>query len=422
VVDHVVGRGGSVRLVGENQQLAAVGAGGLLRDIQRHHGVATLTDVRRFTRHDGGVNHAEAAASHALRDGDPAAIAFYTDNDRIHVGDATTALDQAYRAWAADRGAGLDSVLLAATRELVRDLSIRARIDRLAADDGQQGHDVQLSDDTNASAGDRIITRRNDRRLATSATDWMTNGDRWRITHVHPDGKLDVSHVSAKRRATLPADYVRDHVSLGYATTVHGAQGITADTSHVVMTGDETRQLVYVALTRGRMANHVYLDVTTGADPHAITDPDSVRPSTAVELLTSVLERDDTVTSATSERRALRDPVQLLRKNAAEYLDAIGVAANSVIGRDNLASMQQTVESLSPGLTDCPAWPALMSRLMSIGLDGANPYAALQRAIQVQPLGSATDAAAVLAWRLQYEESRLPGPHPWTAACTSAPC
>ena len=137
-----------------------------------------------------------------------------------------------------------------------------------------------------------------------------------------------------------------------------------------------------------------------------------MRPPTAVELLTRVLERDDTATSATSEQSALRNPVELLRKNAAEYLDAIGVAAESVIGPVNLASMEHTVESLSPGLTDCPAWPALKARLMSIGLDDANPYAALQRAIQAQPLDSATDAAAVLTWRLQYEESRSPGPLP----------
>jgi hypothetical protein len=49
---------------------------------------------------------------------------------------------------------------------------------------------------------------------------------------------------------------------------------------------------------------------------------------------------------------------------------------------------------------------------MTIGLDGVNPYAALQRAVQAQPLDSATDAAAVLAWRLQYDESRAAGPLP----------
>jgi conjugative relaxase-like TrwC/TraI family protein len=412
VVDHVIARGGSIRLIGDNQQLAAIGAGGVLRDIHRQHGAATLTNVRRFTHPDGSVNHAEAAASLALRDGDPAAIAFYTDHERIHVGDATTALDQAYRAWAADRAAGLDAILLAPTCELVRELNTRARLDRLVANGGPMAHQVQLSDGTYASAGDQIITRRNDRRLATSATDWVTNGDRWKITRVHSDGAIDVSHASARRRATLPPDYVGDHVVLGYATTVHGAQGLTADTSHVVMTGSETRQLLYVALTRGRTANYAYLDVTTGADPHAVTDPDSVRPPTAVEILARVLERDDTATSATAERRALRDPGELLRKNAAEYLDALGVAAESVIGPINLASMEHTVESMSPGLTDCPAWPALKSKLMSIGLDDANPYAALQRALHAQPLDSAADAAAVLSWRLQYEDSRSPGPLP----------
>jgi hypothetical protein len=104
--------------------------------------------------------------------------------------------------------------------------------------------------------------------------------------------------------------------------------------------------------------------------------------------------------------------VQRLRKNAAEYLDAIGVAAESVIGPANLTRMEHTVESMAPGLTDYPAWPALKSRLVSIGLNGANPSAALQRVLQARPLDSATDAAAVLGWRLQYEESRSPGPLP----------
>lgn len=193
---------------------------------------------------------------------------------------------------------------------------------------------------------------------------------------------------------------------------MHGAQGITADTSHVVTTGDETRPLLYVALTRGRTANHVYLDVMNGADPHAVIDPDSPRPPTAVEILTRVLGRDDTATSATRELTALHDPAAKLQQNAAEYLDALGLAAESVLGPTKLARMEQTVESVSPGLTDCPAWPALRSRLMTIGLDDTNPYAALQRAVQAQRLDSATDAAAVLAWRLQYDESRAPGPLP----------
>ena len=39
-VQFIVGRGGSVRLVGDDQQLAAIGAGGVLRDIAHTHGAS----------------------------------------------------------------------------------------------------------------------------------------------------------------------------------------------------------------------------------------------------------------------------------------------------------------------------------------------------------------------------------------------
>ena len=74
VVQFVTGAGGSVRLIGDDQQLAAIGAGGVLRDIKHTHGALQLTELHRFT------HPAEAAASLALRDGDPAALGFYLDH------------------------------------------------------------------------------------------------------------------------------------------------------------------------------------------------------------------------------------------------------------------------------------------------------------------------------------------------------
>ena len=88
-----------MRLVGDDRQLAAVGAGGVLRDIDRTHGAVTLSEVRRFTHADGRPNRAEAAASLALRRGDPAGLGYYLDHGRIHVGDDTTTTDQAFAAW-----------------------------------------------------------------------------------------------------------------------------------------------------------------------------------------------------------------------------------------------------------------------------------------------------------------------------------
>ena len=82
VISWAIDRGASVRLVGDDQQLGAVSAGGILRDIAAAHGAVRLDEVMRF------ANPAEAYASLALRDGDPAALGFYLDHDRVHAGDA----------------------------------------------------------------------------------------------------------------------------------------------------------------------------------------------------------------------------------------------------------------------------------------------------------------------------------------------
>jgi AAA domain len=86
VIAAALARGASVRLVGDDKQLASISAGGVLTDIAHTVGAVTLTEVMRFS------SRAEAAALMALREGDPAALAFYADNHRIHphvrVGDA----------------------------------------------------------------------------------------------------------------------------------------------------------------------------------------------------------------------------------------------------------------------------------------------------------------------------------------------
>jgi ATP-dependent exoDNAse (exonuclease V) alpha subunit len=72
-VQFIIGRGGSVRLVGDDRQLAAIGAGGMLHDIAHTHGAVRLSEVHRFT------DPSEAAASLALRDGRPEGLGFYLD-------------------------------------------------------------------------------------------------------------------------------------------------------------------------------------------------------------------------------------------------------------------------------------------------------------------------------------------------------
>jgi ATP-dependent exoDNAse (exonuclease V) alpha subunit len=71
---------------------------------------------------------------------------------------------------------------------------------------------------------------------------------------------------------------------LGYATTIHAAQGVSADTMHGLLTGQESRQQLYTMLTRGRHANHLYLQVVGDGDPHTVIRPDTISPRTPTEI------------------------------------------------------------------------------------------------------------------------------------------
>ena len=169
-----------------------------------------------------------------MREGDAGALGFYADNARIHVGDLGAVADQAYDAWAADRAAGLDSVLLAPTRDLVS----RAQRPRPHATDR-----ALRRDRPRRSRGRRSPTATAPRPATSSSpaattaawssrrTDWVKNGDRWTVTQVHRRRlPRRAAPASSARSVELPADYVAEHVQLGYATTVHGAQGMTTDT------------------------------------------------------------------------------------------------------------------------------------------------------------------------------------------------
>lgn len=401
----VTTRGGSVRLVGDDRQLGAVGAGGVLRDIAQQTGSVTLTEVRRFS------DAAEAAATLALRDGDPAAIGFYADRGRIHVGDLSTAAEQAFEAWSSDVRAGATSLLIAPTRDLVRELNQRAQLELMTgrqrllnescteARGDRSTTGVSLHDGTRTYPGDRIVTRRNNRQLRMTPTDWVKNGDRWEVLTVDPDTALQVRHLRTGSRVILPGSYVAEHVELGYATTIHGAQGMTVDTAHAVLTGQEDRALLYVAVTRGRTENHLYLVTTTDGDQHSVIRPEVVHPATAVDILTSILASDDAEPSATTTRHERLDPGRRLREAALRYHDSLTFAAEYKLGPEQLRRIAHAAATAVPGLHDEPAWPTLRAHLALWQLDGHDALDLLNVAAAAG-LSETRDAAAVLDHRI----------------------
>ena len=399
VISDALAKGATVRLVGDDGQIASISAGGVLRDIAAETDALTLSQLVRFTAPE------EGAASLALRAGDPSGIGFYIDHGRVHVGADETAADMAFQAWLTDQRAGRDTLLLAPTNAIVDELNVRARTARLAAlahadPQWRPGRETVLADQLAASAGDIIRTRDNARWLRLSATDYVRNGYTYEVLDVGADGSLRVRHIGTDREITLPADYVASEVTLGYATTIDGAQGLTAGHScHVVGAEHITRQLLYVALTRGRVENHIYLS-TAEDDPHRILAPKATHPDTAVDVLSKILARDGAQVSATTAER------EAARSAAADRRGRRHVPRRAGHRRRKPSRRNPTRQTRDPCRHPVPAphpregWPVLRNHLALLACAGHNPAAALSEAVAKGGLDDAGDPAAVLDWRI----------------------
>ncbi|WP_051021554.1 MobF family relaxase [Nocardia araoensis] len=416
LLQFVTGRGATVRCIGDDHQLPAIEAGGADTDM---HAAApdqtlTLTHVVRF------ASSAEATASLQLREGDPAALGWYLDNGRVHGGHHGATHDDAFTAWMNDHLAGRTAIMLAANHEVVAALNARTRADRLARAGGTVKAECALADGLAASVGDTIRTRRNNRRLRVGTRDWVRNGDTWTVTAVHDDGSLTATRVHStdgepSARVRLPTDYVAAHVRLGYAATIDSAQGITADTCHVALIGGESRQQLYVAMTRGVHANHVYIPTALDGSEGSFWSESAVFPRTAVEGLVRILGRDGAQKSAHTQLRDALDPHTRIGRALDIYLDVIGVAAETTLGPDGVERIDRAADALRPHLTDSPAYPVLRQHLAALAVSGRDPVAALYAAAGARELDTADDVAAVLDWRLDPTgtHSTGTGPLPW---------
>jgi conjugative relaxase-like TrwC/TraI family protein len=381
--------GAKLLLVGDWAQLSAIDAGGafglLARD--RGPGVPELGAARRFA-------HAwERDVSTRLRVGDPSCLDDYDNHDRLAAGNHPAMVDAAYLAWAADERAGLRSLLIAGDRDTVSSLNERARAELVVAGAVEPDGTV-LHDGLTAGIGDRIVTRRNDRRL-TLGDGWVKNGDTWTVVARHDDGALAVRREVGGPAVVLPAAYTAEHVELGYATTAFRAQGATVDTAHAVISGASmTREVLYVALTRARQSNRAY--VCTDVLPEPLQGFADVAP-TSRGVLTAVLSHVGAATSAHEVRFEEAEAVGSIRTLAAEY-ETIAHLAEAphwavLLERSGLASDQVRAIEASP------AFGALTTSLRRAEAYGLNVEAALPALADRAGVG-AVDIASVLHERV----------------------
>ena len=230
----------------------------------------------------------------------------------------------------------------------------------------------------------------------------------------HPRGLRPVHPVLHAGGVPPPVEYVRESTGLGYATTIHSAQGVSADTMHGLATGQESRQQLYTMLTRGRLANHLYLQVVGDGDPHTVIRPETVAPPTPTETLQQILARDEAPVSATTLLRERSDPAARLFDAVQRYTDGLHAAAEQLLGAQIVDMLDVRADQVVPHLTDEPSWPTLRAHLLTLAADtGEHPLLHLLTAAAGRELHTAADMAAVLDWRLPEPAPTDPGPLPW---------
>jgi conjugative relaxase-like TrwC/TraI family protein len=273
-------------LVGDPHQLQAVGRGGMFDELCRSHPTHELTTVHRFT------HRWEQAASLDLRTGHPAALDRYVDHQRVHAGTFPTLQTDIAQRWIDAHHAGHTVAVVAETNSHVDALNLAIQTAR--RDLGRLGRTpAPIAAAEHAFVGDHVVTRHNDRTLRTDQRAPVRNRDRWTVQRIAADGAITVTHHNGAGTVTLPADYVRRHVRLGYAATAHGNQGDTVDIGLAVITPGTSHRSLYVAATRGRHDNQLHV---------VADDTDHAR-----DVLQQVLTNDRADVPAVGRRRELAD-------------------------------------------------------------------------------------------------------------------
>ncbi len=275
-----------VVLVGDHRQLQAVGRGGLFGEICATGSVIELERIHRFT-HDW-----EAAASLRLRHGDLRALSTYESHGRIIPGSFDEHLDAIAQEWMQRHAAGETVAITAATNDHVDEINRTIRQLRARSGDTDTTRLASIADGP-VAVGDIVATRRNQRHLHTTSGDIVRNRELWTVTAINDDGDLTVTDLTGTSTVTLPAEYALEHVRLGYAATEYGTQSATETASITLANTSTTGRGLYVAMTRGRDDNRVYV-VT---DTHDISD--------ARDVLEGIVTSDRADIPAVVQRRQL---------------------------------------------------------------------------------------------------------------------
>jgi Ti-type conjugative transfer relaxase TraA len=273
--------GAKIVLVGDHEQLQAIGAGAPFRAIAEEVGYVSVEDVRR-QRQDWQREASRDFATQQTERG----LSAYQERGAVHlVADQDAARAALVRDYVDDAQARPEGTraAMAHRRTDVRELNEDIR--EALKDGGQlQGQEIAYKTENgerNFTAGDRIVFLQNNRDLD------VKNGTLGTVERVE-DGRL-LTRIDNGRAVEIDAGEYKsfDH---GYATTIHKTQGATVDRAYVLASDTMDRHMTYVAMTRHRDQAQLYAGEDQFADMDALKS--RLGRSGAKETVLDYVDRD----------------------------------------------------------------------------------------------------------------------------------
>ena len=204
-----------------------------------------------------------------------------------------------------------------------------------------------------------------------------------------------------------------EHLTLGYASTVHSAQGRTVDTAHCVVTSRSSPSSLYVAMTRGRQCNTAYVQTVVEQEDAPPGDGWKAGRRDPAAVVADVLEREQESMSALAEQTQVDEEARSLRTIGARLAGETEMIAAARTSRtlDELAAAGHISDAQRVQMAADPAMGPLARLLRSAELAGHDPARTLAAAVTARPLDGAESAARVLHSRISAELAGQLNPH-----------
>lgn len=270
----IEGCGGKLVLIGDPNQIGAVGPGGVYGHLTDEFEPILLCEIRRQR---DPMDRRVVELAHEGRGSD--ALDVLCARERLVIADTLDeALDAQVLDWHRRFAAGEDAVIIARRNWDVAALNERAR--ELRRENGELGEGLAVAGQE-FNVGDRIITRVN--------TPEVSNRERWDVIGVNrEEARLLLRRVGeAERGAILEREYLEKRTPNGeppiqhaYAITTYAAESKTFDSAFAFLDPGISREDFVVAVSRAREETIAYgvaaeelLDADLGPARREVEDP-----------------------------------------------------------------------------------------------------------------------------------------------------